>query len=104
MLRRREQLLSVMATEVCQATEEVLTIVNTSWEPADCHGMRERLASFVPSRLQPGRPRSSLAAVPSVNNRRSPVPSTAMTRSPSTSGVGPAPGISLSPSAAASCR
>jgi hypothetical protein len=47
MLRRREQLLSVMATEVCQATEEVLTIVNTSWEPADCHGMRERLAAGV---------------------------------------------------------
>jgi hypothetical protein len=47
MLRRREQLLTVMATEVCQATEEVLTIVNTSWEPTDCQGMRERLAAGV---------------------------------------------------------
>lgn len=47
MLRRREQLLSVMAAEVCQATEEVLTIVNTSWEPTDCRGMRDRLAAGV---------------------------------------------------------
>ena len=47
MLRRREQLLTVMATEVCQAREEVLTIVNTSWEPTDCRGMRERLAAGV---------------------------------------------------------
>ena len=47
MLRRREQLLTVMATEVCQATDEVLTIVNTSWEPADCREMRERLAAGV---------------------------------------------------------
>ena len=47
MLRRREQLLSIMATEVCQATDEVLTIVNTSWEPTDCRGMRERLAAGV---------------------------------------------------------
>jgi HTH-type transcriptional regulator, sugar sensing transcriptional regulator len=47
MLRRREQLLSVMAAEVCQANDEVLTIVNTSWEPADCRGMRERLAAGV---------------------------------------------------------
>ncbi|HEV2871789.1 MAG TPA: helix-turn-helix domain-containing protein, partial [Actinomycetota bacterium] len=31
MLRRREQLLTVMAREVCQATAEVLTIVNTTW-------------------------------------------------------------------------
>jgi hypothetical protein len=36
-----------MATEVCQATEEVLTIVNTSWEPTDCRGMRDRLAAGV---------------------------------------------------------
>jgi hypothetical protein len=47
MLRRREQLLSVMAAEVCQATEDVLTIVNTSWEPTDCRGMRDRLAAGV---------------------------------------------------------
>jgi HTH-type transcriptional regulator, sugar sensing transcriptional regulator len=47
MLRRREQLLSVMATEVCQAREEVLTIVNTSWEPTDCQGMRDLLAAGV---------------------------------------------------------
>jgi HTH-type transcriptional regulator, sugar sensing transcriptional regulator len=47
LLRRREQLLSVMATEVCQASDEVLTIVNTSWEPTDCRGMRERLAAGV---------------------------------------------------------
>lgn len=47
MVRRREQLLSIMATEVCQATEEVLTIVNTSWEPADCREMRDRLAAGV---------------------------------------------------------
>jgi hypothetical protein len=47
MLRRREQLLSVMAQEVCQAREEVLTIVNTSWEPTDCQGMRDRLAAGV---------------------------------------------------------
>jgi hypothetical protein len=47
MLRRREQLLTAMATEVCQATEEVLTIVNTSWEPTDCQGMRERLTAGV---------------------------------------------------------
>jgi HTH-type transcriptional regulator, sugar sensing transcriptional regulator len=47
MLRRREQLLSVMAAEVCQATDEVLTIVNTSWEPTDCRGMRDRLAAGV---------------------------------------------------------
>ena len=47
MLRRREQLLSEMAKEVCRATEEVLTIVNTSWEPADCRGMRDRLAAGV---------------------------------------------------------
>ena len=47
MLRRREQLLSIMATEVCQARKEVLTIVNTSWEPADCRGMRDRLAAGV---------------------------------------------------------
>jgi sugar-specific transcriptional regulator TrmB len=47
MLRRRDQLLTVMATEVCQAREEVLTIVNTSWEPTDCRGMRERLAAGV---------------------------------------------------------
>jgi HTH-type transcriptional regulator, sugar sensing transcriptional regulator len=47
MLRRREQLLSEMAKEVCRASEEVLTIVNTSWEPADCRGMRDRLAAGV---------------------------------------------------------
>ena len=47
MLRRREQLLGVMATEVCQARQEVLTIVNTSWEPTDCRGMRDRLAAGV---------------------------------------------------------
>jgi len=47
MLRRREQLLTVMATEVCQARDEVLTIVNTSWEPTDCRGMRERMADGV---------------------------------------------------------
>ena len=47
MLRRRDQLLSVMAAEVCQATQEVLTIVNTSWEPTDCRGMRDRLAAGV---------------------------------------------------------
>jgi HTH-type transcriptional regulator, sugar sensing transcriptional regulator len=47
MLRRRDQLLSVMADTVCQATDEVLTIVNTSWEPTDCWGMRDRLASGV---------------------------------------------------------
>jgi sugar-specific transcriptional regulator TrmB len=47
MLRRREQLLSEMAKEVCRATEEVLTIVNTSWEPTDCRGMRDRLAAGV---------------------------------------------------------
>jgi HTH-type transcriptional regulator, sugar sensing transcriptional regulator len=47
MLRRREQLLTVMAREVCRATDEVLLIVNTSWEPTDCRGMRERLAAGV---------------------------------------------------------
>jgi HTH-type transcriptional regulator, sugar sensing transcriptional regulator len=47
MLRRRDQLLGVMAEEVCQAREEVLTIVNTSWEPTDCQGMRDRLAAGV---------------------------------------------------------
>jgi sugar-specific transcriptional regulator TrmB len=47
MLRRRDQLLSVMAKEVCQARDEVLTIVNTSWEPTDCQGMRDRLAAGV---------------------------------------------------------
>jgi HTH-type transcriptional regulator, sugar sensing transcriptional regulator len=47
MLRRRDQLLSVMAKEVCQARKEVLTIVNTSWEPTDCPGMRERLGASV---------------------------------------------------------
>jgi sugar-specific transcriptional regulator TrmB len=47
MLRRREQLLTEMAKEVCRATEEVLLIVNTSWEPADCRGLRDRLAAGV---------------------------------------------------------
>jgi sugar-specific transcriptional regulator TrmB len=47
MLRRREQLLGVVAEEVCQAREEVVTIVNTSWEPTDCQGMRDRLAAGV---------------------------------------------------------
>jgi sugar-specific transcriptional regulator TrmB len=47
MLRRRDQLLGVMAKEVCQARQEVLTIVNTSWEPTDCQGMRDRLAAGV---------------------------------------------------------
>jgi sugar-specific transcriptional regulator TrmB len=47
MLRRRDQLLSVMAKEVCQASDEVLTIVNTSWEPTDCRGMRDRLSAGV---------------------------------------------------------
>jgi sugar-specific transcriptional regulator TrmB len=47
MLRRREQLLTVMAKEVCGATEEVLLVVNTSWEPTDCRGMRDRLAAGV---------------------------------------------------------
>ncbi|HEX2157714.1 MAG TPA: helix-turn-helix domain-containing protein [Actinomycetes bacterium] len=51
MLRRREQLLSIMATEVCQATREVLTIVNTSWEPTDCRGLRDRLAAGVRFRI-----------------------------------------------------
>ena len=47
MLRRREQLMTVMAKEVCQATDEVLTIVNTSWEPTACPGMRDRLRAGV---------------------------------------------------------
>jgi HTH-type transcriptional regulator, sugar sensing transcriptional regulator len=47
MLRRRDQLLTVMAEEVCKAREEVLTIVNTSWEPTDCQGMRDRLGAGV---------------------------------------------------------
>jgi len=47
MLRRRDQLLTAMTKEVCQATDEVLTIVNTSWEPVDCSGMRDRLAAGV---------------------------------------------------------
>ena len=47
MLRRREQLLTVMAMEVCQATAEVLTIVNTTWEPTDCRGLRGRLNAGV---------------------------------------------------------
>jgi len=47
MLRRREQLLTEMAKEVCRASEEVLVIVNTSWEPTDCRGMRDRLAAGV---------------------------------------------------------
>jgi predicted transcriptional regulator len=47
MLRRREQLLTVMAKEVCRATDEVLIIVNTSWEPTDCRGMRDRLSAGV---------------------------------------------------------
>jgi predicted transcriptional regulator len=47
MLRRREQLLTVMAREVCRATEEVLTVVNTAWEPTDCRGMRDRLGAGV---------------------------------------------------------
>jgi hypothetical protein len=47
MLRRRDQLLTVMAKEVCQATDEVLIIVNTTWEPTDCQGMRDRLAAGV---------------------------------------------------------
>src|SRR5918992_6078676 len=47
MLRRRDQLLTVMAKEVCQATDEVLIIVNTTWEPTDCRGMRDRLAAGV---------------------------------------------------------
>jgi sugar-specific transcriptional regulator TrmB len=47
MLRRREQLLTVMAKEVCGATEEVLLVVNTSWEPTDCRGMRDRLSAGV---------------------------------------------------------
>jgi sugar-specific transcriptional regulator TrmB len=47
MLRRRDQLLTVMAEEVCQAREEVLTIVNTSWEPTECPGMRDRLSAGV---------------------------------------------------------
>ena len=47
MLRRREQLLTVMSAEVCRATEEVLVIVNTSWEPTDCPGIRDRLAAGV---------------------------------------------------------
>jgi HTH-type transcriptional regulator, sugar sensing transcriptional regulator len=47
MLRRRDQLLTVMTSEVCRATDEVLTIVNTSWEPTDCQGMRDRLDAGV---------------------------------------------------------
>jgi HTH-type transcriptional regulator, sugar sensing transcriptional regulator len=47
MLRRREQLLTEMAKEVCRATEEVLIIVNTTWEPTDCRGLRDRLAAGV---------------------------------------------------------
>jgi HTH-type transcriptional regulator, sugar sensing transcriptional regulator len=47
MLRRREQLLTVMAKEVCAATDEVLLIVNTTWEPTDCRGMRDRLQAGV---------------------------------------------------------
>jgi sugar-specific transcriptional regulator TrmB len=47
MLRRREQLLTVMANEVCAATDEVLLIVNTTWEPTDCRGMRDRLRAGV---------------------------------------------------------
>jgi hypothetical protein len=47
MLRRRDQLLTVMADEVCRATDEVLIIVNTTWEPTDCRGMRDRLAAGV---------------------------------------------------------
>ena len=47
MLRRREQLITEMAKEVCRATDEVLTVVNTSWEPADCRGLRDRLAAGV---------------------------------------------------------
>jgi HTH-type transcriptional regulator, sugar sensing transcriptional regulator len=47
MLRRRDQLLTVMAREVCQATAEVLTIVNTTWELTDCRGLRDRLNAGV---------------------------------------------------------
>jgi sugar-specific transcriptional regulator TrmB len=47
MLRRRDQLLTVMADTVCRATDEVLTVVNTSWEPVDCQGLRDRLAAGV---------------------------------------------------------
>jgi HTH-type transcriptional regulator, sugar sensing transcriptional regulator len=47
MLRRRDQLLTVMAKEVCGATDEVMGIGNTSWEPVDCWGMRDRLAAGV---------------------------------------------------------
>ena len=47
MLRRREQLLTVMAKEVCGATDEVLLVVNTSWEPTECRGMRDRLRAGV---------------------------------------------------------
>ena len=47
MLRRRDQLLTVMAREVCQATAEVLTIVNTTWEATDCRGLRDRLNAGV---------------------------------------------------------
>jgi sugar-specific transcriptional regulator TrmB len=47
MLRRREQLLTIMANEVCAATDEVLLIVNTTWEPTDCRGMRDRLRAGV---------------------------------------------------------
>jgi sugar-specific transcriptional regulator TrmB len=47
MLRRREQLLTATAEEVCRATDEVLTIVNTTWEPATCPGLRDRLGAGV---------------------------------------------------------
>jgi HTH-type transcriptional regulator, sugar sensing transcriptional regulator len=47
MLRRREQLLTLTAREVCRATDEVVLIVNTSWEPTDCQGMRDRLDAGV---------------------------------------------------------
>jgi HTH-type transcriptional regulator, sugar sensing transcriptional regulator len=47
MLRRRDQLLSAMADTVCRATDEVLAIVNSSWELVDCRGMRDRLAAGV---------------------------------------------------------
>jgi sugar-specific transcriptional regulator TrmB len=51
MLRRRDQLMSVMADEVCRAGEEVLIVVNTSWELTGCPGMRDRLREGVRFRI-----------------------------------------------------
>jgi HTH-type transcriptional regulator, sugar sensing transcriptional regulator len=48
MLRRRDQLVAVMDKEVRRATDEVLTIVNTTWDPIESWGLvRDRLAAGV---------------------------------------------------------